>query len=90
MWCDISSGKEGLRVEYENESFDFSALPYTVNELDVSKHNYELENSDKTVVNISYMQSGVGSNSCGPQLKKEARLNREAFQWKVNFYPYVK
>ena len=90
LWCDISSGKEGLRVEYENESFDFSALPYTVNELDVSKHNYELENSDKTVVNISYMQSGVGSNSCGPQLKKEARLNREAFQWKVNFYPYVK
>ena len=63
------------------ESFSFNASPYTQEELENKKHNFELENSGSTVLCIDYAQNGIGSNSCGPRLLKKYRLDEEKFSF---------
>ena len=40
-------------------------------------HESELIQSDNTIVRIDYKNSGIGSNSCGPELLKQYRLNEK-------------
>ena len=54
--------------------FSFNASHYTQEELTEKRHNFELEESDYTVLCIDERQSGIGSNSCGPMLRPEYRL----------------
>ena len=49
-----------------------------------SKHNFELVEDDATYLIIDYKQSGIGSNSCGPELDHKYRLNEKSM--KFNFY----
>jgi len=59
--------KEGLTFTAQDK-FEFSALHYTLEELDKKTHAFELEESKSTEVIISYKNRGVGSASCGPAL----------------------
>ena len=77
----------GLIVSNEADPFEFSAIPYTPIELTNTKHDFELPYSDKTVLSVNYKVSGVGSNSCGPDLLEKYRLNDEKFIFNVTFIP---
>ena len=68
-----------MRVEATARPFSFSVSPYTDKELTNAPHNYELNPSGFTVLSIDYMQSGVGSNSCGPKLDSRYQLNAPRF-----------
>ena len=57
--------------------FSFNLSAYTQEELAGKKHNYELTESPDMVFCFDYKMSGVGSNSCGPQLTKAMRLDEE-------------
>lgn len=59
--------------------FSFNASVYTQEELMSKAHNYELVESEYTVLCIDYAQSGVGSNSCGPRLAPQYQLNENEF-----------
>ena len=61
------SGVDKVIVKSE-KTFDFSALHYTVEELDEKNHAYELQTSDSTELILAYKNRGIGSNSCGPAL----------------------
>ncbi|MEG9500081.1 glycoside hydrolase family 2 TIM barrel-domain containing protein [Mannheimia indoligenes] len=63
--------------------FSFNLSPYTQEELTAKTHSYDLAESDSTVLCVDYKMSGIGSNSCGPSLKDQYRLNEENFDWKV-------
>ena len=69
----VSGGSLALRVT--GADFFFNASPYTQEELTRKAHNYELAPSGCTVLCLDYRQSGMGSNSCGPELAKEYRLD---------------
>ena len=56
---------------------------YGKEELTEKKHNYELEKAGCAVVCIDYKMSGVGSNSCGPELLEQYRFDEEEFQWEM-------
>ena len=87
--CDyviLQGGKATLTVAGE-ETFSFNASVYTQEELTEKAHNYELEESPYTVLCVDYRQSGIGSNSCGPELAEEYQLNEEAFEFRVRFVP---
>lgn len=64
---------EKLTFRAENP-FEFSALPYTIEELDCKSHAFELEKSGTTEVLICYKNRGVGSNSCGPALSEKYQV----------------
>lgn len=63
---------------YSNDSFSFQAIPFEVK--DFKDHAYLMNyNSGKAVINIDYKMSGVGSNSCGPQLLEKYQFNDKKF-----------
>ena len=72
----ITAAKKGGLVVCGGR-FDFSALPYSQEDLQRAAHNFELSGCGKTVLCIDSMQSGVGSNSCGPDLLEKYRLASE-------------
>ncbi len=66
------------------EDFSFNLSNYTQEELTEKKHNYALEESPDVVFCFDYKMSGVGSNSCGPQLAAPMRLDAEAFTFRFD------
>lgn len=80
-FMELSDGIKTVRFEGE-KSFEFNASYYTIEELMSKKHNYELEEADYLTLCLDYRQSGVGSNSCGPELLPEYRMDDEIFNWK--------
>ena len=63
--------------------FSFNVSCYTARELAEKKHNYELEQSGHVIWHLDYAMSGVGSNSCGPQLLEPYRLDEETISWEM-------
>ena len=61
---------------------------YTQEELERVAHNYELEESDSTVLCIDYAQNGIGSNSCGPELLEQYRV-KETVALCLCLMPYL-
>ena len=55
----ISGGFDRLLIEADR-AFDFSALPWSPEELEAAGHAHELPAADKTVIKISAGQMGVG------------------------------
>ncbi len=66
------------------DDFSFNVSHFSTEELTNKKHNFELVQDDATYLIIDYKQSGIGSNSCGPELDHKYRLNETAM--KFNFY----
>lgn len=74
-------------LEVSGDDFSFNASEYTQEELTQKKHNFELEPCGSTALCLDYRQSGIGSNSCGPQLAKRYRLGESAFTFSVQMLP---
>ncbi len=72
------------------DDFSFNASHYTPEDLTKAQHIYELKRRDETVVNIDYMQSGIGSNSCGPELLPQYRLSRDSIHFELRIKPIFK
>ena len=83
----FGAGKGLSLTVVAEETFAFNASCYTQEELTAKAHNYELEESPYTVLCIDYRQSGIGSNSCGPQLLEKYQLNPEQFAFAVRLIP---
>ena len=84
-----AAGKEISLTAVAKEIFAFNASHYTQEELTDKAHNYELEESPYTVLCIDYRQSGIGSNSCGPELLEKYQLNPEQFMFGVRLIPTI-
>lgn len=69
---------QGLRI-IGKPAFEFSACPWTAEELTLAPHDFDLPPIEKTVLTIDYKQSGIGSNSCGPVLAEEYRFGEKEF-----------
>ena len=67
-----------------NDNFSFNASHFSTEELTNKMHNFELVEDDATYLIVDYKQSGIGSNSCGPELDHQYRLNEK--DMKFNFY----
>lgn len=66
-------GQESIVIEAKKD-FEFSALHYTIEELDEKEHAYELEESNSTELIVAYKSRGIGSNCCGPELLDKNRM----------------
>ena len=62
-----------------DRGFSFNISPYMQEELTEKTHAYQLVASPYDILCIDYKMSGIGSNSCGPGLKNEYRLNDSTF-----------
>ncbi len=67
-------------------SFEFRVSEYDTKELERKAHNFELEKSQYTNIRIDYKCSGLGSNSCGPELMEKYRMNDADISFKFSVY----
>ena len=66
---------EEAAIEFRaGKEFSFNVSEYTQEELCTKRHNFELEKCKDNVICIDYKMAGVGSNSCGPILAEQYRL----------------
>ena len=63
------------------DNFEFNVSKYSKEQLYKAKHTDEIGEFYATHVRIDYKNSGVGSNSCGPELEPEYRFDEK----KINF-----
>lgn len=69
-------------IEFIADSeFEFNVSEYTSEELTKAMHIDELVNSNRTNVRVDYKVSGIGSNSCGPQLLEKYWLKKGKFKF---------
>ena len=61
------------------QTFSFNASAYTQEELEHTKHNYELEPCGSTVLCLDHKMAGIGSKSCGPDLPEKYRVCDDHF-----------
>ncbi|MEE0654525.1 MAG: glycoside hydrolase family 2 TIM barrel-domain containing protein [Bifidobacterium criceti] len=91
-WASVGGGGVALLVlrgdgTVDARAFDFQALAYTAEEMTRATRDFELRAADATVVSVDYVQSGIGSNSCGPQLLPQYRLDDARFRFVVTLRP---
>ncbi|MCL1858528.1 MAG: DUF4981 domain-containing protein [Oscillospiraceae bacterium] len=91
-WATVANyAGHGLLFSLESEAtantFMFNAQHYSPKMLDETRHNYGLEPSKLTFVTIDYKQSGIGSNSCGPELFEQYRFNEKEFKCAFKIKP---
>lgn len=72
------------------EDFSFNVSHYTPEDITAADHSYKLIRRDETIVNIDYKMSGVGSNSCGPELLPQYRLKESEISFKLRIKPIFK
>ena len=64
--------------------FEFSALHYSIEQLDRSKHAFELEEENSTELLVCYKNRGVGSRSCGPELLEKYEITDRGIDFEFN------
>ena len=82
----LVSGNGLSLLAYAKEKFSFSVSPYSQEELQSKRHNFELEESGNTVLCLDYKVSGMGSCICGPKLIEKYRLD-EDFTFEICLKP---
>ena len=65
----------------------FNCSHFTPEMLEKTPHDYELVPLKETVVNLDYRHTGIGSNSCGPELLPEFCFEEKEFSWSVKITP---
>lgn len=58
-----------------SEPFSFSALPYSVEDIQAAKHDYELKPSGYVDLHIDCAVLGLGNSSCGPGVLKKYSID---------------
>lgn len=68
--------ESGIRIT-ATKPFSFSVLPYSAQTLASAAHDFELEENGNVYVSLDIAMSGVGTNSCGPELAEKYRASKE-------------
>ena len=74
---------EGLTFVADTE-FEFRVSEYDTMDLEMAMHTDELKKDDFINVRIDYKMSGLGSNSCGPDVEEKYRLSEKKISFKFS------
>ena len=85
-FADVSS-MQGHGIYFAAEDFSFSCSHYSPEQLERMAHHYELVPERETTVFIDYRNSGVGSNSCGPALHPDFRIDEKTVDFTFTVKP---
>lgn len=86
-FVQLTNGEgQGFAAQSE-QSFSFSALRYTQEELTNKRHHFELAQSPDCVLCLDYRQNGIGSGSCGPALMDKYSFTETSFPYHITLLP---
>ena len=72
-----------------DDTFEFNASNYSSHQLTYATHINDIGDKDKTIVRIDYKVSGIGSNSCGPELLPKYQLNEKKIRYSFSVKPVI-
>ena len=81
-WLEI----DGLRFSADR-AFEFNVSNYAADMLTYTAHADELIENEHTIVRIDYKNSGIGSNSCGPELLNQYRPGEKTISFGFSLNP---
>lgn len=68
----------GRGIQFRGNGMNFSALPYSPDEIECARHPYELKRSEHTVVRVALAQMGVGGDDTwGARTHEEFLLKKD-------------
>lgn len=70
------------------DTFSFSTCCYSMEQIEKARHNCDLKRDGYIYVNIDYMQSGLGSNACGPKPQDKYLLFTNPNRFSFTFAPF--
>ncbi|MEU7071278.1 glycoside hydrolase family 2 TIM barrel-domain containing protein [Streptomyces narbonensis] len=88
-WLELTSASEGVRVEGE-PAFAFTARRWTTEQLDAAAHDTDLVAGDTLWLHLDHAQHGIGSQSCGPGVLPEHRLDAAPAAFALTFTPVAR
>jgi beta-galactosidase len=89
-WAVVTNAL-GMGLKFTSpDEFSFQASHYTPEDLAAADHDYELQPRKETIVHLDYKMSGIGSNSCGPELDERYRLKEKEFFFELSITPIFK
>ncbi len=89
-WCALCNDFGSGFIVRNLDGFTFSALPYSREDIENAKHDYELPKKYESVLCIDYMATGLGSNSCGPKIQQKYTLCEKHLRLQFKLQPIYK
>lgn len=83
-WFSLGGGDESLLFKSKHAA-EFSVHDYTTEALEQAKHRHEIKKAPYHVVHLDYMQTGLGSNSCGQEQLPPYKLGLQPFEIEVEW-----
>ena len=74
-------------LEFAAEDMEIQVSQFSTAALTGAQHTDELISDGKTYLRIDYKVSGLGSNSCGPELEEAYRLCEKQIQFRYTVHP---
>ena len=74
-------------LAFEADDMEICVSRYSTAALTKAEHTDELVSDGKTHLRIDYKVSGIGSNSCGPELEKPYRLHEKQIFFRFSVMP---
>ncbi len=79
------------KLRFESDvPFSINVSEYATAALDRAEHTDELVSDGKTHLRVDYKVSGIGSNSCGPELEPQYRLSEKNIRFAYVITPKQK
>jgi beta-galactosidase/beta-glucuronidase len=86
-WATFQNGKgTGLKV-LGDPTIDFSVQPYSARQVEAAKHLCDLVADPFLTLNLDHKHRGLGSATCGPDVRPDYMLKPEAFKFAVTLEP---
>ncbi len=83
---ELSIGK----LTFAGDVFEANVSNYDAYMLTDAEHTDELKSDGLVHLRVDYKDSGIGSNSCGPQLEEKYRFNEKTVNFKFTIKPSTK
>lgn len=86
-WMQLTDNTgQGLQF-HSDESFQFSASPYTDAVINAAEHINELERTGSVTIHLDTEQAGVGTATCGPGVLPQYRVPVKEYTFAFTIYP---
>ena len=84
---DVRLLEIGNMLFESDNAFSCNVSAFTTKAIDQAEHTDELISDGKTHLRIDYKVSGIGSNSCGPELMEKYRLSEKNITFNFTISP---
>ena len=89
-WVRLTGADGGGIIIKAVDTFSFTALHFTDQDLHQAKHLYQLKPRPETVLSLDYAQQGLGNASCGPDQLPQYKIPFKPATLTFTIAPYNK